>query len=142
MHQKVFPDSYADDFVKDIYAYTQNSELKERLKEQKDYGVFVIQKILDKMTPYIREHKEDIYGYLTTKQRIDWLGKDPENAREKADQLQSELIEILGDMDQYNAWDQGVFNLKKVLDLTLNLMRECLADIICVMTPFQNQAAM
>ncbi len=134
LHQKVFPDSYADDFVNDIYAYTHNSELKERLIEQQDYGVFVIQKILDKMTPYIREHKEDIYGYLTTKQRIDWLGKDPKSAREKADQLQSELIGILDDMDQYNAWDQGVFNLKKVLYLTLNLMRECLADIICVMT--------
>lgn len=134
LHQNVFPDSYADEFAKDIYAYTQNSELEERLKEQKYYGFFVIQIIVHRVIPYIREHKEDIYGYLTTKQQIDWLGKDPESAKEKADQLQSELIEILEDMDQYNAWDQGVFNLKKVLDLTLNLMRECLADIICVMT--------
>lgn len=132
--KRIFPDSYSDDFVQAVSKDTQNRELEERIKEQNYYGVFVIQKILDRLIPYIHEYKEDIYGYLTTKQYMIWLDKEPEVAKAKADELRKELTEIVGDMDQYTVWNKDVFNLRTVLDLTLNLMRECLADIICIMT--------
>ncbi len=134
LNQRIFPEWYSDDFVKAVSEETQNRELEERIKEQNYYGVFVIQKILDRLIPYMHEHKEDIYGYLTTKQYMDWLDKEPESAKAKAEELRQELTEIIGDMDQYNIWNQDAFNIRTVLDLTLNLMRECLADIICIMT--------
>lgn len=132
--RKLFPDTYTEDFIQRVYRNTGNKDLKKRLKEQKDYGVFVIEIIFDRMSRYINDDTEDIFGYLTTNQYIDWLNKEPERAKEKAVQLQSNLLEILGNMKQFNVWDQDDFNLKRVLSLTLNLMRECLADIICIMT--------
>lgn len=134
LYQKVFPASYLEDFAQFAVAKTQNEDLKSRIDEQKYYGVFVIQRIWERTKWYISEHGEDIYGYLITRQYIDWLDKEPASAKVKADQLQGELMMILGDMNRNNAWDQEDFNLKKVLDITLNLMRECLADIVCIMT--------
>lgn len=132
--RKIFPATYTEDFIQRVYKNTGNKDLKKRLEEQKDYGVFVIEIISDRMSRYINDDTEDIFGYLTTNQYIDWLDKEPARAKEKAVQLQSNLLEILGNMKQFNVWDQDDFNLKRVLSLTLNLMRECLADIICIMT--------
>lgn len=134
LHQKVFEDSDLEDFATNVFRYTQNEDLAERIRERDNYGFFVIQKILFRMTPYIQENKEEIYGYLVTKQYIDWLDKEPLSAKEKADELQDGLIEILGDMERYNEWNKDTFSLKEVLYIALNLMRECLADLICIMT--------
>lgn len=132
--QKLFPNTYTEDFIQKVYKNTRNGDLKDRLEEQKDYGVFVVEVIFDRISWYINQETEDIFGYLTTNQYIDWLAKDPERAEEKADQLQNELLEVLGSMSQNNVWDQQDFNFKKALNVTLKLMRECLADIICIMT--------
>lgn len=132
--RKLFPDTYRERYIQKIYKNTRNEDLKDRLEEQKDYGVFVIEIIFDRMSRYINQETEDIFGFLTTNQYIDWLDKEPERAKEKAAQLQSDLLEILGSMKQNNVWNQYDFNFKRALSLTLNLMRECLADIICIMT--------
>lgn len=132
--QKLFPDTYKEDHIQKIYQRTGNEDLKERLEEQSDYGVFVVDIIFDRISQYINQQTEDIFGYLTISQHLDWLNKDPLRAHEKADRLRDDLLEILGSMTQNNMWDQCDFNFKNALTETLDLMRECLADIICIMT--------
>lgn len=115
-------------------AILEKPQLVRRAKERENYGSYVIKKIMYYMISYIYINKQDIYRYLMTKQYIEWLDKDPEKAEKKANELLEELVEYIGSMGQNNFWNRDDFNLENVLKMALKLMRECLADIICIMT--------
>lgn len=103
---------------------------------RKDYSNVAQVEIVEGIKNFLGNGDVSLWGYFIEREYLFWLGKKPEEAVHKKDVLRNEINNLILDMVQpENRFNiSNTFNLNRSIDLVFNMFRECLADLICILT--------
>ena len=83
---------------------------------------------------HLRNEKNYFWNQLIGEIYCYWMEREPKRAAERRVEAQELIKQTIDDMMLDSVWNQNLFSVSKAIEKLIEIMKECVADLICILT--------
>ena len=141
LHQLLSEDTdqkhYFDEFL-NMLSGTVSQESTEQLytywNARKYHSEMVKNFLKSRITYHLLNENNRLWDYLIEKTYCYWIEKCPRQAEQKRIEMREIIKNKVNVMMSDSLWSPSMFSVSKAIDALIEIMKECVADLICILT--------
>lgn len=112
----------------------EKEQLLGMVGSRKEYSEMLRRILYEGITDILDGYDEALWSYLWERDYLYWIERDAVRAKEKQTELKLELKDIVWRFEMYYIWNKETLSLVSAVDAMLHLFKECIADLVAIMT--------
>ncbi|EOT27077.1 hypothetical protein C805_01181 [Eubacterium sp. 14-2] len=127
----------SSDYIRKRYVDISEEEIKKLEKDLEKYGVYssILNLLLQESMKEILEESEELFSYLLEDTFMVTMKKaDLKNAERERKKLRRKIQKITNEWLTDSPWNKTMTNLSASMDLLIENFKECVADVIGILT--------
>lgn len=130
---KYFEEKIGEELIKKELEQFESKDIKEQ-KRRKYHSDTVVDFLAYAVADILRSKGEDLWAFMLEKDYIYWLDKRSECAENRKVRLNGKIKEIVSDVSAAFVWEEDAFTIVSSLKTAMKLFKECIADLVCILT--------
>lgn len=112
----------------------EKKSLRKSWESRKFHSNVVVEVYGDLITETLCEEGEKLWAYIIEKYYLSLIERGVSDANHKRDKLRVELNQYVAKITSIPIWNHEMLTIKTAMDTAMNLFKECIADLICILT--------
>lgn len=124
-----FEGANGDDKTKD-----EIKSLEQSWKSRKHHSNVVVEVYGDWITDLLCEQGEQLWAYIIEKYYLSLIEHGISDAEQKRNDFRIKLNQYVAKITSIPIWNPHMLTIKTAMDTAMDLFKECIADLICILT--------
>ena len=106
----------------------------EQYKKNWMYSHILGKALADSCAEILKNHKDELFCYLVEQDYLYWIKREPSRAEEQKRKMDVNLTKAAGELLQESVWSHRQVSLNLITSSMMYLFKECVADLIGILT--------